>query len=305
MHRDEWTKKLARIVSDIEAGKIPVPVQKLYVFGSYARGALEPKDLDLIVIHEKPSSDLMEELQKKADATARTHWDHLAGPQLRLRGLVSKALRRPAENIDILVGPDLQSVFVGRPLTEAELVLLWSANDRDWQTKIFAISVDPLAGPAARSHFISPKYAQMTVEAVEHTTGLLEQRILVLTRIPVETMTGVNCSFLGNSLAIPRRVFRWGKKTQKVLPYAISWLKTQKATKIVSHEQGELWDEQRRCRVQIGPLYFSWMTSLFEDEPGLQYQCLIPHFRRDYAKELLVFERGPSWEQSKNRPIMP
>ena len=70
MNREQWTKKLSRMIADFEAGKTPAPVRDLYVFGSYARGAVECRDLDLVVVYEKPPAELMKELQKKADATA-------------------------------------------------------------------------------------------------------------------------------------------------------------------------------------------------------------------------------------------
>jgi predicted nucleotidyltransferase len=85
MNRETWTKKLARIIADIEAGKTPAPVRELYIFGSYARGTLECRDLDLVVVHEEPSTKLMDELKKKAEATARTFLEALAGSQSRLK----------------------------------------------------------------------------------------------------------------------------------------------------------------------------------------------------------------------------
>ena len=45
MHRDKFTEKLSRIVETIETQALPVKVRSLYVFGSYARGAIEPGDL--------------------------------------------------------------------------------------------------------------------------------------------------------------------------------------------------------------------------------------------------------------------
>jgi predicted nucleotidyltransferase len=63
MNREQWTKKLVRIVTDIEAGRTPAAVRELYVFGSYAHGAVECKDLDLVVIHDEPPAELIEKLK--------------------------------------------------------------------------------------------------------------------------------------------------------------------------------------------------------------------------------------------------
>jgi predicted nucleotidyltransferase len=54
LKRDDYTKKLVKLIEKIESGKLPAKVTHLYVFGSYARGALQPHDLDLVVAYEDP-----------------------------------------------------------------------------------------------------------------------------------------------------------------------------------------------------------------------------------------------------------
>ena len=61
MQRDKLTKKLDRIIATIERGETPRRVLELYVFGSYRRGALDCGDLDLIVIVEPWTDELIEE----------------------------------------------------------------------------------------------------------------------------------------------------------------------------------------------------------------------------------------------------
>lgn len=293
MNRDLWTKKLTRIIAAIEAGEMPATVRELYIFGSYARGAIECKDLDLVVVHDEPPTKLMEELKKKAKAKARTFLDGLVGHELRFKALMGKAIRRPGEDIDILIGQDLPSILQGRPIQESELRLVWSATDGAWQKKLGAIQVDANAGSAPRAQFISPKLAQSTEDDVNGVTSLLAEQALILTRIRVETL---EAEPLPDEWAQTFLRRRWGTKSRALLPFAFAWFGSQNVESIDVREPGEIWDGERRFRVQLGRLYLYWMVKLFQEEPKLQRQCLIPHFRRVYAKELLIFERGPAWE---------
>jgi len=64
MHRDKFTTKLVRIVESIESGKLPMDVRELYVFGSYSRGAIQPGDLDLIIVHGPGRQKIDEQVDK-------------------------------------------------------------------------------------------------------------------------------------------------------------------------------------------------------------------------------------------------
>lgn len=55
MDRDKLTLHLLRILRAIDQGKRPARVREVYVFGSYARGAFDPADLDIIIVHDSPS----------------------------------------------------------------------------------------------------------------------------------------------------------------------------------------------------------------------------------------------------------
>jgi predicted nucleotidyltransferase len=293
MNREQWTKKLARIVADIESGKTPAPVRELYVFGTYARGALECKDLDLVVVHEEPPTELMEDLKKKAEATARSYLEALAGNQSRFKALMGKALRRPGEDMDILMGSDLAAILKGRAIEQSDLRLVWSSDDRDWQMKLQAIPLDAQAGSAPRDQFMSPKLAQAGEEDVKCVTTLLREQALTLTRIATNTLEVEELSEEWKAHCDRRR---WGKKLQTLIPFAFAWVAGQKMDCIDIREHGEIWHPERHVRIQLGRLYLYWMVHLFQDQLKLRTQCLIPYFRRMYAKELFVFERGPAWD---------
>ena len=48
MDRDKATEKLVRMAQVIAGRALPAPVKAFYVFGSYARGAMKPNDLDVV-----------------------------------------------------------------------------------------------------------------------------------------------------------------------------------------------------------------------------------------------------------------
>ena len=94
MYREQWTKKLIRMITDVESLRTPAQVRELYVFGSYARGAQECKDLDLVIVHEEPPVKLMEKLKKKAKAKGRSFLDRLAGHETRFKAMMGNVIGR-------------------------------------------------------------------------------------------------------------------------------------------------------------------------------------------------------------------
>lgn len=52
MKRERATRLLADMITRLEGGAWPLGlVEEVYVFGSYARGALEPNDVDVVIEH--------------------------------------------------------------------------------------------------------------------------------------------------------------------------------------------------------------------------------------------------------------
>lgn len=51
MKREKFTAKLLRMLEVIDAGRLPTRGVAVYVFRSYARGALDPYDVNLIVVY--------------------------------------------------------------------------------------------------------------------------------------------------------------------------------------------------------------------------------------------------------------
>jgi len=55
MNRATIEAKLERIIRTVEASETPTSVHKIWVFGSYRRGAINCGDLDLVLLADRPS----------------------------------------------------------------------------------------------------------------------------------------------------------------------------------------------------------------------------------------------------------
>lgn len=302
MDRAAWTKKLVRMVHNIEAGQLPAQVRELYVFGSFARGALVPNDLDLVVIHDDPPQAMMDQLKAEAQRTARTYFEELCGPERRFQARMRGCFRKPGECMDILLGKSLEEVLrLHSRIKREDLVLLWSANDRDWLPKLTAVRPNAAAGAAARKQFISPKRAQCDAEQVEKITDMLENRELHLERILISNIDP------RLKPGLQQWYVHWcacgllGKKAQEVAPFALSWLQSHGVKDVKPGGPCEFYDRTRHYRVQIGRLHLYEMVWSFRRFKSLKSQCLVPHIKRGQVNELLVFRRGPRWAKAEKK----
>lgn len=70
MKRERATRLLADMITRLEGGDWPLGlVEEVYVFGSYARGALEPNDVDVVIEHGTDKRWLGESLDGSAGVT--------------------------------------------------------------------------------------------------------------------------------------------------------------------------------------------------------------------------------------------
>lgn len=65
-------------------------------------------------------------------------------------------------------------------------------------------------------------------------------------------------------------------------------------------DRTEVWNRAFTLRSEVGKPSLGLMLGQFAAHPKLKCQCLIPHFKRSGPNELLVFERGPHWEERKS-----
>src|SRR5256885_1896131 len=110
MDREKATRQIERIIHAIESGKFPVKVRELHVFGSFALGALDPGDLDLILIHE-PAPELLEGLKTEAIkkyGESFLHWPPGQSPERKFKSMMGAVMRRPGEKMDILLADSIE-----------------------------------------------------------------------------------------------------------------------------------------------------------------------------------------------------
>jgi hypothetical protein len=294
MRRERFTDKLVRMIKTIESGALPARVREFYVFGSYSRGALEPGDLDVVVIHDDPGHAYWQALQKKLEVSAID-----PAPVRRFQSAMRGVLRKPGEKVQIILAHQLD-YFIGEHsnIKREDLVLLWSGADHDYRPKLEAIRPDPTAGRAPRDHIIDLKRLQDLCSTMEHTVELLRNEELALTRIPIENIDCQLNEYHAHWLARCTDCMIMGKDSTKLLSYAMWWLEQHRQKSEVP-DSLVIWSKSRTHRVHLGRPSLRWMLAQFKHSTKLKRQCLIPHIKARQLNELLIFERGKNWSSER------
>ncbi|WP_333773085.1 nucleotidyltransferase domain-containing protein [Streptomyces sp. IBSBF 3136] len=139
MKRERATGLLQDMITRLEQGGWPLGlVDEVYVFGSYARGALEPNDVDVVIEHGTDRRWLGESLDASINGR-----DSYVGMKQALRGRAR--------------GMSFQ--FRGRSslLDEGfDLFLLWRKGEPFSlaRERLASLTADPEAGPAPRDHML-------------------------------------------------------------------------------------------------------------------------------------------------------
>ena len=129
MRRERWIEKLETIVSRVEAGQAPARIREIHVFGSFARGALEPNDLDLIVIHDKPSEEILAPLMLAVKSYSYGELDQSCKAYDRFQAAMRRVFRRGGERMDIKLAESLDSAANQLPdVPGGEIRLVWSES---------------------------------------------------------------------------------------------------------------------------------------------------------------------------------
>ncbi len=311
MDRQTASRQIERMVQAIEDGKFPAKIRELHVFGSYARGALDPGDLDLIVIHE----DVSEMLKSMQAELIEKHgesflcWPRGQWPERKFETTMRKVMRRPGEKMDILFGTSMEKLdLIGNIVANSPRVLIWSETDRDWQGKLESIKPDPNAGRHERPHFANLKRFNDYRHTMENVTEAVSQGFLKLTRIDAAS---VEPSL--NPLYQDR--YDWwikckvmGMESMKLLLHGMWWMQKQRGQALQlpcpPRHDGVMTSEDRKYAVHFGKpsLYSVYQVCLGDHR--LVTLCLIPHFKRNEPNELFVFERGTRRDQKEMEKIM-
>lgn len=310
MDRKIATKQIERIIHSIEDEKFPAKVRVLYVFGSYSRGALNPGDLDLILIHH-PVPELLERLKV---ALIEKHgenfmsWPRGQWPEQKFESMMRRVMRRPGEKMDILLGSSIEQVNeMGENIANAHRILIWSESDRNWHLKLDSIKPDPNAGRHERAHFANLKRFSGGLDTMENVTEAVVQRFLKLTRIDAEKIEPKLNSLYQHWYDWWVQCKVMGKESMKLLRYGMWWLQEQHGQSsrrpYPPQRDGTMYSENRQYVVYFGkpPLYAVYQVC--DGDRAHVRTCLIPHFKRDEPSELYVFEQGERTNQKELEQI--
>jgi predicted nucleotidyltransferase len=299
MRREQATAKLVRLLEVVDAGQLPAPVQEVHVFGSYSRGALEPNDLDLVVVHDDPGEAYWQALRQEFADAGHDEMEQYVRSHRRFHSAMTRPLRKPGEKMDILLVRKLEEVCrEGSKIKREDLVLLWSPADRDFRAKLDAISLDHSAGRFERNHILSLKRFHDHVERMEEVVAMVAEQQLMLTRLPIgdiiPNLNATNTHWLEHW----RRCEVLGKKSLELLPYAMWWFEQHRQECSPPH-QCVMWSRSYTHRADLGRPSLGRMLYVFQERAQVRRQCLIPHIKRGEPNELLVFERGACWASAR------
>jgi hypothetical protein len=293
MQRDKLTEKLIRILRQIDSGSVPAEILEVFVFGSYAQGATDPHDLDLVVAYKYPGP----EFYKRQLPSSQQQGLPLLHGMLRLqekhRAKLADSLRSRREPIHLFL------TEIPEELDRDKLVLLWSATDRDWQTKLTQFAPDIQAGRVPREEiFPIERLGDKEPEPMQEACRMVAGGELLLTRLPLSATPPKLGPGNQRRLASWRRKGLVSDKLSKVMPHALAWLE--------SHEQQpgggpgtKMQSTSGTHRVEMGRPSLARMLAVFREQEDVQRQCLIPYAKRGGPNEMLVFKRGPKWKGRK------
>jgi hypothetical protein len=300
MNRERVTRQIERIVHAIEDEEFPAAVKEFYVFGSYARGALNPGDLDLILIHDSPCPDFMLRLQdelieKYGDDDF--YWPRGMRPERQFEKQMRAVVRRPGEKMDILLATSTEKVeAMGENIAKAHRVLIWSKSNRQWRENLASIKPDPSVGRHERAHFADLRRFKGDLRMMLNVTEAISQGYLKLTRIDAGTVDPILNPLYRHWYDHWVKCRVMGKESMKLLQHGLWWMQQQRGQRW-EHPQppdhdGTMCSRDRVYAVYFGnpPLYA--VHRVFAEEHGYKRICLIPHFKRDQPNEMFAFERG-------------
>jgi Nucleotidyltransferase domain len=311
MDRQIATRQIERIVHAIEDEKFPTRVRELHVFGSYARGALNPGDLDLILIHD-PASELLERLKVelvKKHGNNFLYWPRGQWPEQKFESMMRQVMRRPGEKMDILLGTSMAKITeMGENIANAHRVLIWSDSDRNWRVKLDSIKPDPSAGRCERAHFANLKRFNSNLRTMVNVTEAVSQGFLKLTRIDAEQVEPTLNSMYQHWYDWWMQCKVMGKNSMKLLRHGMWWLQEQRSqARRRPHSPRHdctMYSEDWKYVVYFGnpPLYAAYRVC-HGDHRHVRV-CLIPHFKRREPNEMFVFEQGERTDQKELEQIM-
>ncbi|HVC96867.1 MAG TPA: nucleotidyltransferase domain-containing protein [Pirellulales bacterium] len=308
MDRQKATRQIERIVDAIEGEKFPAKVRELHVFGSYAHGALNPDDLDLILIHD-PAPELLEHLEAELVKKYGKDFTYWPRGQRKFESMMRRVMRRPGEKMDILLGTSIERIVeMGESIANAHRILIWSDSDRSWRLKLDSIRPDSNAGRDERAHFANLKRFRSDLRTMVNVTEAVSQGFLKLTRIDAEKVEP-------NLNRLYQYWYDWwvqckvmGRNSMKLLRHGMWWVQEQRGQARrrpdPPEHDGVMYSEDRKYVVYFGNPPLHAVYRVCHGDHRHVRACLIPHFKTGEPSEMFVFEQGERTNQMELEQIM-
>jgi predicted nucleotidyltransferase len=299
MKHEEHTKRLRQMLTALCTTSFRAIPLELYVFGSYARGALNPGDLDLFLVYEPPPT---------FEAECKEYREKYGFVEGRRRGGVEGEYKREFNRIFKKRGKDITYDFRGHRIKSIrnnedglllfdDFVLLWSRDDQDWESKLQSIKINPNAGRAYRNHFFDLDRLKCTLETHDRILEAIEKKELVLTKVPVEDKTVPVLSNAEHNRLIKIHGCEWRRTSDavvRIMKYGFSWFESEKQVSW-RHSSDNIWvcESKTHAILLNTPIrYIWWVLRRCETT---QKACWIPVIKARQENVMLIFERGPNW----------
>ena len=297
MKHKAFTKKLEHILTMLCTYKFRAVPCELYVFGSYARGAPEPGDLDLLLVYDRPST-----FDTELNAAKKEH-GHRALSKLdeTYRSEFSRVFKR--NRMDIIFddrGFRLKSIRSDNEdglLPYNEFLLLWSKNDQDWEQKLQSIKINPNEGRAYRNHIFDIKRLKCDLEVHDHIREAIEKDELILTKVPIDDKIVPVLANAEHNRLIELHGHEYRRTSSavvRIMRYGFAWLESEKQVS-GCHSSDNTWTSRNGTHGILlnTPINYVWWM-LRRTKPVAKV-CWIPVVKIRQENVMLIFERGPSW----------
>lgn len=243
-----------------------ISVTSLWVVGSYARGALECGDLDMVIQY--------------------THRDGWEPPPRQ----VSKTFFGVLPLVRYYKGTPGQNAS---GVEFADPVMIWSGPKCDWQAAIDSIAIDPHASRAPRDTDCIPlrnEQLRAASTGMDEIAHMIKEGVLESEFIPFDSnmLSELSTSDFDD---IKRWFARLGKKSLELVPAIVRLMGVQEPL-------GE-WSSRDVVTLHCGGTQLRLGTpeldiSCFDDNPAIRQLALIPHRSARGPNGAWLLRRGPS-----------
>lgn len=283
MKRADATEKLVRVLRTLDAGTdLPLDVREVHVFGSYAAGAAEPRDLDLVLIFQPTR----ESSERDLNALSGSCTSSAQGMNRRLK-------RSNGERIDIICGgAGIERVCadhtVGKPV-----VLVWRRGDSEdvWRRRVQGIPERPGAGRAPRPQpFLDPSRCEARPDELGQIGDLVRRGVLSFSVVP-ETEVPVLADHP------ERRTLEWfvrpTSRLKPLMDLGLRYIHGRRHEPIVTPgRRPQVFSKDGAIEVDCGRPRVGEARGLLRPETPLREWCGVPRPRRGETLVIWVFRRA-------------